>query len=303
MLATIKKRIQREMSGYFKSLERAYPAEIFSPVLFRHIRAFLSRKAKRMRPVFFIVGYRGTSKNVPRGLYRSAVSVELLHNFVLIHDDIIDRSPVRRDRLSMHAALDHYLATRRHVNYGGRDLALIAGDILYALGIANFLAVKADPARKEAALQKLMEAAVYTGSGEFLELLAGSKNPGSITRENIYRIYDLKTGIYSFAAPLTTGALLAGAGKKDLDILYRCGIYAGRAFQIKDDIADIIGSGDNGAADTLADLRESRRTILIWYAYHNSGARTRLALTRLIEKKFLSETDLLTKRTIIIDSK
>ncbi|MDD5440283.1 MAG: hypothetical protein PHS37_08870, partial [Candidatus Omnitrophica bacterium] len=65
----------------------------------------------------------------------------------------------------------------------------------------------------------------------------------------------------------------------------------------------IIGSGDNGAADTLADLRESRRTILIWYAYHNSGARTRLALTRLIEKKSLSETDLLTMRSIIIDSK
>ncbi len=300
MLGKIKNRINSEISAYFRSLRRTYPAEIFSPVLSGHIEDFITQDGKRARPIFFILGYLGFSKKIPRGLYRSAVSVELLHNFVLIHDDIIDRSDMRRNRPSLHSALDTYVMKQDRSRHNGKDLALVAGDILYALGIANFLSVDVTPARKEAALRKLVEAAIYTGSGEFLELLSELKGLSAVSKPDIYRIYDLKTGIYSFATPLVTGAILAGTKKAGLNRLYKYGVCIGRAFQIKDDIMDIIGSKENDFRPPLTDLREAKRTILMWYAYNNADDRDREILSNIINKEDIPYCELLKMRQILI---
>ncbi|MFA5500595.1 MAG: polyprenyl synthetase family protein [Candidatus Omnitrophota bacterium] len=300
MLGKIKKRIDSEISAYFRSLRRMYPAEILPPILSDHIEDFVMRNGKRARPIFFILGYLGFSKKIPRGLYKSAVSVELLHNFVLIHDDIIDRSDTRRNGLSLHCALDKYTLKCGHIKHGGKDLALVAGDILYALGMANFLSVDVRSERKEAALKKLFEAAVYTGSGEFLELLSELKGLSAISKPDIYRIYDLKTGIYSFATPLVMGATLAGIKKAGLNRLYNYGICIGRAFQIKDDVMDIIGSKENDFRPPLTDLRESKRTILMWHAYNNADDRDREILANIIKKEDIPYCELLKMRQILI---
>ncbi|MBU1869117.1 MAG: polyprenyl synthetase family protein [Candidatus Omnitrophica bacterium] len=214
MFLEIKRKVEQEFVNYTKSSDKLYRLSSISPLLFNNIKEYLYRKGKRVRPILFAVGYLGYSKNPAPGLYRSAVSLELLHDFMLVHDDIIDKSDTRRGKPSMHAMFNAYLSRYKGAKFSGQDLTIIAGDVMFAMAMDTFLSIKETPKRKEAGLKKLIEAAFYTGSGEFIELINGLKNIEKTSKEDIYKVYDLKTANYTFASPLTMGATLAGAKKK-----------------------------------------------------------------------------------------
>ena len=113
----------------------------------------------------FVVGYLGFAKKPARNLYASALAIELLHDFMLVHDDIIDKSDTRRGKPSLHQVLNHYLKDPPEaIKFNGQDLAIVLGDIVYALAIHAFLSIKENPQRKDQALRKLIEATVYTAS-------------------------------------------------------------------------------------------------------------------------------------------
>lgn len=298
----IKKRIESEIGRFLKKLNKKPYLNAAPPAIFYHIKKILLQKGKRLRPSLFIISYLGFAKKAARGLYTSALSTELLHNFILIHDDIIDGSEYRRGQASIHNMLAGYLAGYKHAKCTGRDLAIILGDVMYALGIEAFLTIDENAVLKERALKKLIETAVYTGSGEFLELVAANEDIGSATKEDIYKIYDLKTGIYSFAAPLEIGAILGRAKDDDINKLYACGINLGRAFQIRDDISDIVAVGRDFGKWCLDDLREAKRTILVWHAFNNTNKKTASNLKKIMAKDAPARSDLLTARRIILDS-
>lgn len=303
MFLEIKNRVESELSRYILSIDRLYSLNKISPILFKHIKDFVSGDGKRIRPILFIIGYLGFAKKVAPGLYRSALSLELLHDFMLVHDDIIDKSQTRRGRPSMHAALNQYLAGYKGtIKFNGQDLSIVAGDVMYAMAIHAFLSVKEDMQRKETALKKLIEAVIYTGSGEFIELLYGVKNIEEISKADIYKIYDLKTANYTFASPLSIGAILAGAKKDQIEKLFNYGIYLGRAFQIKDDILGIFGSEDEIGKSNLTDLQEAKKTILIWYAYNNSTKENKSTIKSILSKAKVDKRDLLKMRKIITKS-
>ena len=207
MIARIKNRIEQELIFYIRNADKAYSLSKISPLLYGSIQNFLSRKGKRTRPILFVVSYLAFAKKPVSGLYRSAVSLELLHDFMLVHDDIIDKSATRRGEPSMHKMLNRHLANYKKIKFTGQDLTIVIGDVMYAMALEAFLSIKEDMLRKEAALKKLIQAAIYTGSGEFIELLFGAKNIDKITKEDIYKIYDLKTANYTFATPLCMGAI------------------------------------------------------------------------------------------------
>ncbi|MFA4889050.1 MAG: polyprenyl synthetase family protein [Candidatus Omnitrophota bacterium] len=302
MISAIKNRIEQKLSGYLRNLDKAYSLSRISPVLYGSIKNFLSRKGKRVRPALFVLGYMGFAKKPAAGLYMSAVSLELLHGFMLIHDDIIDKSATRRGEPSMHEMLNHYLARYKNIKFNGQDLAIVIGDVIYALALEAFLSIKETAPRKEAALKKLIRAAVYTGSGEFIELLYGAKNIDKIAKQDIYKIYDLKTANYTFATPLCMGALLAGAGKEQLDILSKLGKYLGRAFQIKDDFLGLFGKERKTGKSNLTDLQEAKKTMLIWYAYQKSSGKDKLTMKRIFSANKVGKKDLLTMRRIVSGS-
>ena len=285
----IKNRIEKELKGLVRNLDKAHALSKISPLLSKSIKDFVLRKGKRVRPLFFIVGYLGFAKTEAPGLYKSALSMELLHDFMLVHDDIIDKSATRRGKPAMHKML-------------GQDLAIVAGDVLYAMAVETFLSIKEDKERKEEALKKFIVAASKTGIGEFIELLSGAKDIGKVTKQDIYRIYDYKTGCYTFASPLSCGAILAGAGQKQVAKLYRYGVYLGRAFQIKDDILGMFGEEKKTGKSTLADLQEAKKTILLWSAYKNSDRKNRLIIKRTLSKDKIKKTDLLKVRRLIYAS-
>lgn len=299
MFFKIKNQIDKELRNFILDINRLYSLNKISPLLYRSIKEFMLRDGKRVRPSLFLIGYLGFAKKAPPGLYRSAVSLELLHDFMLVHDDIIDKSDTRRGKPSMHEMLNRYLSPHKDIKFNGQDLTIVIGDVMFALALCAFLSVKEAAVRKENALKKLIEAAVYTGSGELIELLAGIKDIDKITKQDIYKIYDFKTANYTFASPLTMGATLAGAAKNQIKMLFDYGIYLGRAFQIKDDYLGIFGSMSKIGKSNFSDLKESKRTILVWYAYQNSDANDKLKIKRILSKRDLHRNDLLKMREIL----
>jgi geranylgeranyl pyrophosphate synthase len=218
---------------------------------------------------------------------------------MLVHDDVIDKSPTRRGKPSVHAVLNKYLNARKNIKFNGEDLAIVLGDVIYAMAINAFLSVREDMRRKEMALKKLTEAAFYTGSGEFIELMYGIKAINKITKEDIYKIYDLKTATYTFATPLAIGATLAGAKESEVKKLFNYGLCLGRAFQIEDDILGIFGTQSKIGKSNLTDLQEAKKTILIWYAYKKSDSKNKTEIKRILSKNKVNNQDLLKIRKII----
>lgn len=304
MFLEIKNKIDQEISDYILGIDRSYGLSSISGLLYKSIKDFISRKGKRVRPLLFVIGYLGFSRKPkpPEGLYRSAVSLELFHDFMLVHDDIIDRSDTRRGEPSMHSKLNKYFAQEKNIKFCGQDLAIVAGDVMYAMAMHAFLSIKEDMARKECALRRLIEAAIYTGSGEFIELMCGAKELDKITKEEIFKIYDLKTANYTFASPLCIGAILAGAKKGELKKLLNYGTHLGRAFQIKDDILGVFGCEAKTGKSNLTDLKESKKTILIWYAHKLSGKKDKLRIKNILSKINIKKNDITAMRGIIINS-
>jgi len=302
MLFKIRKRIDKELFRFLRTLDREYAVKKISPLLFKHIREFTLRKGKRIRPLLFVVAYLGFAKKETPGLYTSALSLELLHDFMLVHDDIIDKSDTRRGKPSMHRMFKSYLAGYRNIKFSGQDLAIVAGDVMYAMAIDAFLAIKENMVRKERALKKFIRAAIYTGGGEFIELLCGAKNISQTSRLDIYKIYDFKTANYTFATPLASGAILAGADDNQVKRLFQYGLYLGRAFQIKDDILGMFSNEKKIGKSNLTDLKEAKQTLLIWRAFNQADKKNKKIIKNLLGKINADRKDLLRMRKIVMDT-
>jgi len=302
MVNKIKLKINRELIRLMQDIDKTYSLSKISPLLFNSIKDFLLRDGKRIRPILFCAGYLGFTKKPALNLYKGALSWELLHGFLLIHDDIIDKSDIRRGKPSMHQMLNKYLKSHKNLKFNGQDLAIVIGDIIYAFAINALLSIKQKAGRKEQALKKFIESVIYTGSGEFIELLYGLENLEKIKKEQIYRIYDYKTAQYTFASPLATGAILAGANKVQIDKLLKYGICLGRAFQIKDDILGLFSEERKVGKSILSDLQEAKKTMLIWYAYNNSTEENKSTIRMIFTKEKVNKTDLIKIRKLVTES-
>lgn len=302
MIDTIRKSVDRELRNYTDEIARELPLKSIDPLIHDGIKEFVLRPGKRVRPCLFVMSYLCYSKRPARGLYRSAVALELLHDFLLIHDDIIDRSDTRRGRPAMHVFLQTHIDHKGKAKFSGEDLAIVLGDVVYAMAIRAFMSIAENGARKERALGRLIESVIYTGSGEFAELMAGLKSIEEVSVDDIVRIYDLKTGIYTFASPMSVGAALAGASVSSVDRLYKCGIALGRAFQIKDDIIGLFNPESEIGKPNLTDLQEAKKTLLVWSAYKNSNARQRSRIKQILSKTKVTGSDLDSMRKMVVGS-
>lgn len=303
MFAKIKSKIDRELVKFIRDIDSFYSLNRISSLLFKSIKDFILRDGKRVRPILFVVGYLGFARKPAIGLYTSALSIELLHDFMLVHDDIIDKADTRRNRPSMHRMLDNYLKGFKDIKFNGQDLAIVAGDIMYAMSIRAFLSIKENMERKERALKKFIEAEIYTSSGEFLELMYSINDIAKITKESIYKVYDYKTAYYTFVCPLSLGAILAGAPQRQLKIITDYGMCVGRAFQIKDDILGMFSEEKEIGKSSITDLKEAKKTLLIWHAYNNADTKNKSTIKRILSKKNVTTGDLLVMRKAILESK
>jgi len=327
MLNETKIKIDKELFIFASRLNQDYQLKKISPLLAAKIKEYILRPGKRIRPILFILGYLAYAKKPAAGLFKSALSIELLHDFMLIHDDIIDKSDLRRGKPALHKMFNDHFAEINKINpagktssyhsspqqaagysgkcgikFSGQDLAIIAGDILYALAMDTFLAIRENPLRKEKALKKLISAALYTGCGEFFELVNGVKSISQIQEKDIYKIYDLKTAYYTFAYPLSIGASLAGAPENQVKKIFEYGVYTGRAFQIQDDILGMFADEKKTGKSALSDLQEAKKTLLIWKASRTAKIPALKQIKQILDKRNVTLSDLIKIRELIKES-
>lgn len=304
MIDACLKKIDEGLRSVLDEANRRYRLKTVSDALFRCSREFVLRKGKRLRPLLFILSYKGYCRKNPspdKKLYRAAAALELLHDFMLIHDDVIDNSNLRRGKPTLHKVFDSKIRPADSARLG-QELAIVAGDIIFALGIEAFLAVEEEKSRKEKALKKLVETAAFTGAGEFIDVVFGHENIETLSEEKIFLNYRLKTAKYTFECPLLLGAILAGADDRERKLLSRLGMAAGKAFQIYDDLLDMFAAQKVIGKPTLTDLTESKKTLLVFTAHRLLKGRAKRRFKNILEKTDKDKKDLQEFRRMVVQS-
>jgi geranylgeranyl diphosphate synthase type I len=272
--------MEARLAECLELLDRDCGLSRIAPELLDALSDHLLAAGKRLRPKLLLLAYCGYAPRCDPDIWKPAVALEMFHAFALIHDDLVDESPVRRGRPAMQVALGK-IATEWGETDAGRKLAMLAGDVLYSMAIRTFLSFRGDPRRMQAALELLMLTAVRTGAGAFAEVLARSRAPEAVTREQVMSIQGLKTSEYSFSCPLQVGAMLAGAAPGELGLLEECGRALGAAFQMQDDLEDLLAFCTGSAGSDRVALAEAKLTIPMWWAWQEASEVDRRWLRRL----------------------
>lgn len=224
------------------------------------LRAFALRPGKRLRPLLLVVGY-GMARPVgrlPRGLWRFAASLELLHTFLLVHDDVADEAPLRRGGPALH----HLLGRARK----GQNLAVVLGDYLFARAIEGMLGAGLGRPGDEA-VRYWLRICRATAAGQYLDLELTGAPLGTVTLFETIKVAMLKTARYTFVAPLVSGGLLGGAEKATLRALERIGRHLGIAFQLRDDLLGLFGDPVEMGKSAESDLAAGKPTFPVVAAY------------------------------------
>lgn len=215
-----------------EALDRYLPSADTPPQLVHQaMRHSVFAGGKRLRPILVISGAE-VAGAPPGQVMLSACAVELVHTYSLIHDDLpaMDNSPTRRGRPTCHVVF-------------GEAIAVLAGDALHALAFELLVRNAEVPGcpleRVVAAIGELTRGIGTAGmvGGQVLDLLAVG---GPLSEEQVRQIHRLKTGSL-IRACLRIGGILGGARPEDLNVLGRYGDHVGLAFQIVDDILDVVG--------------------------------------------------------------
>jgi geranylgeranyl diphosphate synthase type I len=268
--------VERALFAFLDDRRRALPdAEDLIAELVRVARA----GGKRLRPAFCIWGYRAGGGADDDAIARAAASLELLHTFAIIHDDVMDRSPVRRGTAATYRQLAH-TEVRGDAERFGVSAAILVGDLALALAGELWWTAGFDrPALADAgAIYHAMRAEVI--GGQYLDLLAAAR--GSATPEETRRISVLKSGRYTVERPLLIGAALAAAPDDLRRALGAFGAPLGEAFQLRDDVIGAFGDPAATGKDADGDLREGKQTLLVALARKAATPPQRDVLERLL---------------------
>ena len=223
---------------------------------------------KRFRPALVVAAFEafGGDLHSTPGVFPVAASFELLHTAFVVHDDVIDHDLVRRGIPNVSGEF-RARGRERGADAAGAALhgdaaGILAGDLL--LHEASRLVALADvpPAQRERLLGLLDDAVYVSAAGE----LADVENSVTFDSPDSGALLDTafnKTAVYSFRAPLTAGAVLAGASDDAVDVLSAAGGRLGLAFQLVDDLIGAFGSEEQAGRASGGDLRESKRTPLV----------------------------------------
>lgn len=218
--------------------------------LISEIRRMLAAGGKRLRPAFCYWGYRAAGAAHDPRIVRGAMSLELLHTFAVVHDDIMDRSDERRGVPTTYASL-------------GTDVALLVGDLALVLADAALMGSGFDPSLLMKGFDCYSRMRREVIAGQFLDVAAG--NADAISVEQARRIAVLKSGRYSIEEPLVIGAELAGS-PSTAKALARFGAPLGEAFQLRDDLLGSFGDRASVGKPVDSDIREGKRNVLFAFA-------------------------------------
>ncbi len=257
------------------------------------LRGYTMRPAKRVRPMLLVTGWAlGSSAAhvaVPSAVLDFAAGLELLHTFMLVHDDVADRAPTRRGGPS----LQRLIAPGRF----GEDCAVVLGDHLYARAVEAMLGCTLPRAAE--ATRYMMGICRHTAAGQYLDLDLSRARLDEVTLFQTLRVAHLKTAKYGFVAPLVAGAMLGGGSPGLLEQLERVGRQVGLAFQLRDDLIGLFGDDRVAGKDGGGDFFEGKRTFPVIAAWTRADERGRAQLEALWQSEHKPPCELSRARSLI----
>lgn len=225
----------------------AEPASLYNPAQY-----ILQLGGKRVRPVCVLMGNE-LFDEIEEDTFHAATAVELFHNFSLIHDDIMDKAPLRRGKETVHTKY-------------GESTALLAGDAMFVQAYVYLSKIKSD------ALQKVLplfnKTALEVCEGQQLDM--DFEQNASVSMQDYLNMITLKTSVL-LAGSLKLGAILGGASKGNQDHLYEFGKNLGIAFQIQDDYLDAFGDPVKFGKQVGGDILSNKKTFLMIHALETAS--------------------------------
>ncbi len=232
-LKTFDARLTPLLQQFFDEEANAVPPAAKDMVT--RLRKFCLRGGKRLRPYLTHTSYQlFGGKNENSALAMSIVP-ELIHNFLLIHDDVMDQSNIRRGEPTMHKVYEADIAGDNAAHFG-ESMAILSGDLLYTLAGQAINKVPVTPDKKWRIWQITQHAVRQTIFGQELDLQQSQQK--KVASDETLTMYQYKTAYYSFDAPLRIGAVLANAKENDIEWISEYAIPCGIAFQLIDDALD-----------------------------------------------------------------
>ena len=274
------KRVVKDVGDYLAKDD--FPCQVKPDFLADAVRAYPLRGGKRLRPALLLFA-NGLFGGKWEDAIPAACSVEIFHNWTLVHDDIIDEDSLRRGEKTSHILLKEHAGKCYGKNDKlnakfGVDMAILAGDIQQAWAVHSLLATPVAPGKEKVILAlagRMQEVDRFLISGEAMDVEFPMRDKNSITDEEILTMISGKTAALLQFAVQAGGALALGETDFSCEKLSLLGDYAfnlGLAFQFRDDYLDIFGDEKTFGKDIFSDMQEGKPTPIYTYAAkHLSG--------------------------------
>jgi len=214
------------------------PSNLYDP-----LRYFMKLGGKRMRPILTLLGAElfGQEKELAM---KAALAIEVFHNFTLIHDDIMDEAPLRRNQATIHSKWN-------------QSVAILSGDVLFVK--AYELLAQQQSGDLRFLLELFNRTAIEVCEGQQLDMDFESRN--DVTVDEYIEMIRLKTSVLLGCA-LEFGAVSANASEEDCANIYDFGVNVGLAFQIQDDILDLYADPEKFGKQVGGDVLSNKKTML-----------------------------------------
>jgi geranylgeranyl diphosphate synthase type I len=207
----------------------------------------LAAGGKRLRPAVVMLSADAVKRGSSQDIIQAALALELTHTFTLIHDDIMDDDTLRRGVQTVHTKWD-------------MPTGILAGDVLYARAFEFICMAKASDTAKVRAVSMLARACADICEGQHLDMSFAQRN--DVDEYEYLEMVKKKTGVL-YAAAAGIGAILAGSSAHQAKALYLFGLNTGIAFQIQDDLIDLLTPAEKSGKNRASDLREGKQTLIM----------------------------------------
>lgn len=237
------------------------PAELYEPMNY-----IISHGGKRLRPIMVLMANDLFGGNTEKAI-KPALAIEYFHNFTLIHDDIMDEAPLRRNKPTIHTI-------------HGINIGILSGDALLIKAYQFFEDLEPELFKK--CIKIFSETGAVLCEGQQMDVNFETDN--NVIYDDYIQMITNKTGVLS-AASFKIGALIAGASDQDAEALYNFGKHIGIAFQIMDDYLDVYGDMEQFGKRQAGDIYENKKTVLYLLALEQATEEERAELKYWYSKK------------------
>ena len=243
--------------------------------LYGPLSDYSNNAGKRHRPLICLLACKAVGGD-DRMARAAGVAIEHFHTAALIHDDIADDSKLRRGEPCLHLQTGEGLA----INAGDLALSLVTGTVLVDDTLSDSIKLRV--------LKELVDMTTRTIEGQALDVGWARDARFDISVEDYLTMAAHKTAYYSGGVPLAVGAIIGGATEEQIEVLRAYGMSTGLAFQIQDDLLNLVGSEESTRKDFRGDITEGKRTMVVVHTLENASQDNRDELIDILSSK---ETD------------